>query len=635
MCGITAIAALNLPIDMDMLARMTHAISHRGPDQDGAAQYEAGSLCAGLGSKRLSIIDLSEAGRMPLSNEDGSIWIVYNGELYNHPELRVTLEARGHVFRSNSDTETIVHAYEEYGDAFLERLNGMFALALFDQHKQRLVVARDPLGIKPVYYHWDGGRLLLASELRALLASCDIKREIDPAALGLYLSLGYVPSPYSLVCGVRKLEPGAYLVLDSGGLHSERYWTPPAPEPHADLSTAVQHIRATVTGAVRRQLMSDVPIGVFLSGGLDSTLIAHLAVRDHNGPIASFSIGFPDAAGRVDETSIYNRDLIHARQVARDLGMDHHELLVSPTLDVPDLLVRSVVGLDEPTWEPSFTSLNLLAAEARKHGAIVILTGDGSDELFGGYPWHTAAFRHQTLERVPALRTVLPLLKRIGRGRTLGIKARDLRAKLHAPVSTYYRYTFELLTGAEKQALVPRSFISHVTDEAVEALINSRLAGVGELSLSDALALLDLLLWVREQFNHRVDRMTMMHSVEARVPLQDLEVVRAALSVPLRTRLHGGRAKYLLREAFKDVVPEHVLNRPKRPFSTPTEGWLRGPLRPLIRDLLSAPHLDGSVLNPETTAALTNRFLSGDDRLSFKVWALLNFQIWYDHVMTI
>ncbi|MBK9121843.1 MAG: asparagine synthase (glutamine-hydrolyzing) [Chloroflexi bacterium] len=635
MCGIAAIAALNAPIDMDMLARMAHAISHRGPDQDGIAQFEAGPLHAGLGSKRLSIIDLSEAGRMPLSNEDGSIWIVYNGELYNHPEMRAALEARGHVFRSNSDTETVVHAYEEYGDAFLEQLNGMFALALFDQREQRLIVARDPLGIKPVYYHWNGNRLLLASELRALLASCDIEREMDPTALGLYLSLGYVPSPHSLVRGVRKLEPGTYLVLDSGGMRTERYWTSPAPQPQADIPTSVQRVREAVTGAVRRQLMSDVPIGVFLSGGLDSTLIAHLAMRDHNGPMASFSIGFPDAAGRVDETSIYNRDLIHARQVARDLGMDHHELLVSPTLDVPDLLVRSVVGLDEPTWEPSFTSLNLLAAEARKHGAIVILTGDGSDELFGGYPWHTAAFRHQTLERIPALRAALPLLERIGRGRTLGIKARDLRTKLHAPVSTYYRYTFELLTEAEKQALVPRDFAPQVTDEAVEALVNDRLSGLGTLELPDALALLDLLLWVREQFNHRVDRMTMLHSIEARVPLQDLEVVRAALSVPLRTRLHGGQSKYLLREAFKDVVPDHVLNRPKRPFSTPTEGWLRGPLRPLIHELLSGPHLDGTVLNPESTAALVGRFFAGDDRLSFKVWALLNLQIWYDHVMTI
>lgn len=634
MCGIAAIAALEAPIEMDMLKRMAHAMSHRGPDQDGVAEFEAGPLRTGLASKRLSIIDLSEAGRMPLSNEDGSIWIVYNGELYNHPELRTTLKGRGHTFRSNSDTETIVHAYEEYGDAVVEKLNGMFAFALIDQRRQRLLVARDPLGIKPIYYHWDGQRLLLASELRPLLASCAIQREIDPAALGLYLSLGYVPSPHSLVRGVRKLEPGTYLVLDSGGLRTHRYWAPPAPQPGADVHTSVQRIREVVTDAVRRQLMSDVPIGVFLSGGLDSTLIAQLAMRDHNGPMASFSIGFPDAAGRVDETSIYNQDLIHARQVAHRLGTDHHELLVSPTLDVPDLLIRSVVSLDEPTWEPSFTSLNLLAAEARKHGTIVILTGDGSDELFGGYPWHAAAIRHQTLERIPALAAALPLLERAGRGRTLGIKARDLRVKLHAPVSTYYRYTFELLTEAEKQALLPRSFAPLVTDEAVEALIDDRLAGVGTESLPDSLALLDLLLWVREQFNHRVDRMTMMHSIEARVPLQDLEVVRAALAVPLRIRLHGGRSKYLLREAFKDDLPEHVMNRPKRPFSTPTEGWLRGPLRPLLHELLSAPHLDGAVLDPAATDALVSRFLSGDDHLSFKVWALLNFQIWYDHVMT-
>jgi asparagine synthase (glutamine-hydrolysing) len=637
MCGIAVIAALGLPVDAAALDRMGAAIGHRGPDQDGKGLYQGAALNIGLVSKRLSILDLSEAGRMPLTNEDGTVAIVYNGEVYNHDALRRDLTARGHVYRSATDTETLVHAYEAYGLDFLTRLNGMFAFALYDAPRDRLLLARDPLGIKPLYYHWDGQRLLAASELRALLASGLIPRRLDYEALNVYLSLGYVASPYCLCAGVRKLEPGSLLILDADGLRHGTYWSPAdLLAGDAPLATTdggwIGCTRDTLSGAVRRQLMSDVPVGVFLSGGLDSTLIAALAVREQRAPMASFSVGFTGADGHLDEASPFNQDLLHARRVAQALGTDHHEALVRADGGVEALLCASIAGLDEPTWEPSFTSLNLLAEAAREHGAIVILTGDGGDELFGGYPWHRAALAHMRYERVPLLKALLPLVSAAAGRSTLGEKARQMRPKLNAPRAQYYRLTFDIVPEADKAALLKPG--TRVSGDPVTALIETRIAQSGQHDLADLSGALDLLLWVREHFNHRVDRMSMQHSVEARVPFQDLDVVALALRMPMRFKLKHPRGKYPLREAFADVLPEHVLNRAKRPFSTPTSGWLRGPLRPLLEATLAPHHLTDSPLDGGAVAGLVRDFLAGEDRLAYRMWMLLNLQLWLDGVLS-
>jgi asparagine synthase (glutamine-hydrolysing) len=638
MCGIAVIATLNgAPIDTAALDRMSAALVHRGPDQEGRGLYQGAALRAGLASRRLSILDLSAAGRMPLTNEDGTLALVYNGEVYNHGDLRGDLIARGHVYRSATDSETLVHAYEAYGLDFLTRLNGMFAFALYDAARDRLILARDPMGIKPLYYHWDGERLLAASELGALLASGLIPRQLDTDALSVYLSLGYVASPYCLCAGVRKLEPAGILILDADGLRLGSYWSPAEALHHLNGASPVRDAdwitgtRSALTGAVRRQLMSDVPVGVFLSGGLDSTLVAALAVHEQRAPMASFSVGFTGADGALDGGSPFNQDVLHARRVAQALGTDHHEVLVRADSGVADLLRTSLRGLDEPTWEPSFTSLNLLAEAARQHGAIVVLTGDGSDELFGGYPWHRAALDHVRYERLPFLRALLPLVSAAAGRATLGEKARQLAPKLHAPRADYYRLTFDIVAASDKAALLKPEARS--THDPVTPLIEARIRQAGARELADLSGTLDLLLWVRDHFNQRVDRMSMQHSVEARVPFQDLEVVALALRMPMRFKLKHPRGKYPLREAFGDVLPDHVLTRAKRPFATPTAGWLRGPLRPLLESTLDARRLSASPLDGAAVAGLVRAYLAGDDRHAYRMWMLLNFQLWYEAVM--
>lgn len=633
MCGIAGIIDLQGIVRPETVLAMCRAIEHRGPDHSGQFQHTSQGMSVGLGSQRLSIIDLSTAGNQPISNEANDIWIVYNGELYNHAELRRELEARGHRYRSHTDTETIIHAYEEYGIDCLSRFNGMFAFALYDQRRNEVVLARDPMGVKPLYYRWQGRQLAFSSELCGLIEAFPGESfSTDPAALSIYLSFGYVPSPFCIYEGVKKLPPGASMILKDQELRTAYYWTPQplaATQPVPAITDLVSQTQALVESAVRRQLMSDVPVGVFLSGGLDSSIVTMLAQRHHGQAMDTFSIGFADERGEIDTTDLYNQDLVHARIVSNAFGTRHHEIVFPAGDGIASQFEAAMGHIDEPVWETSFVSIQLMAQLARSNGVKVVLTGDGGDELFAGYPWYAGFSRFQRIRRLPFLRAGLPLLSMAARGSTLGIKARDLRLRLDRDEVGHYQHHHEIFSESLKHELIRPDASAAPISDPVRPFIDELIRRTKPHSLLEMIAVIDLSLWVREHFNQRVDRMTSMHSVEARVPLQDMEVVRFALSIPMTIKLKKRQPKYLLREAFGADLPSAVMKRPKRPFATPTWSWLRGPLRSYTLELLSprAVHA-GGLLDADTVHRIVTAFMAGDDSHAFRVWTLINLAAW-------
>lgn len=628
MCGIVAIIDSTRPVAPAQIDAMRSCINHRGPDAGGALTHQNARFSVGLGSQRLSIIDLSTAGSMPMTNEDGSVWIVYNGEVYNHRELRAELERRGHRYRSETDTETVLHAYEEYGPDCFARFNGMFACAIYDEPRQRVVVARDRTGVKPLYYTERQGMFAFASELKALVHSGLAPFVIDPEALDVYLALGYVPAPYALVQGVRKLPAGTYGIYADGRFHIRCYWRPALtgqsapPQPWEE---TVAQTRATVTAAVRGQLMSDVPVGVMLSGGLDSTIIAAIAQQTSAEPLHTFSIGFETR--RSDLEPIYNYDREHARSVAAALGTVHHEIIAADADTLADQLRHLLFQLDEPVWEPTFLSIYLISQLARAHNVKVLLSGDGSDELFAGYPWHPTLARLERIERLPGLRPLLALLARMPGMATTRAKAQDLGRKYRRGDVAKYHAQYDVF-DAEVRA---RLFARPLAADPIDSLVQPLFANHSAASLPARFALTELALWVGEHFNQRLDRMAMAASVEGRVPFQDNAVVDLALALSDGEKLRGGVGKAPLRAAFAHCVPAAVLQRPKRPFAAPATAWMNGALRPLILQALSpAALVQLPGIEPGIIAGIPDRLR---DRLPVRqeqIWTLFHLVTWIE-----
>jgi len=631
MCGFSGIAQLGGAIDKIALEAMGDSLFHRGPDQGGVYLGAEGPLSIGLATRRLSILDLSPAGAQPMRSIDGSLCIAYNGELYNEPELRRELEDRGYRFRSRSDTETVLNAYQEYGPDVFARLNGMFALAIHDQREQRIVLARDRMGIKPLYYAWDGQRLVFASELRTLIRHGGIMPVPDPDSLDLYLTFGFVPSPYSMVRGVRKVQPGSLLMLDAGGaLETRQYWHPAAGAPRSvPRGSEAKVVQEAIRHAVRRQMRSDVPVGILLSGGVDSTIIAAIAAAETDRPLDTFSIAFRSAQSAIGPE--YNTDAGFARRVAQVLGTTHHEVVCDDGDDIPTLVRQLVAGLDEPVWEMSFISIYLMSRLARQHGVKVLFTGDGSDELFAGYPWIAGAWRQEFYEKVPFLKALLPAVERLAPpGSTLRLHAQNLRATIGQPDATRYERLHAIFDSDTRRRLTgraPSSRGSSIT-EVLEPLLGESPHG----SRADRIALLDLALWVREHFNQRVDRMTMLNSVEARVPFQDNEVVDLALSLPFTVKAPGGRPKGLLKQAFTGEIPDFVLRRPKRPFAAPMGAWEAGALRRFAEDSLTAgqPGISALIDMEAARHALDGVEPGRRDRRTARLWTLVMLQLWLE-----
>lgn len=612
MCGICGMATRRPggpdPAALDAMSRV---LVHRGPDS--AGRHVAGPV--GLAARRLAIIDVA-GGDQPISGEDGAVTVVQNGEIYNHEALRSALRARGHVFRTRSDTEVLVHAYEEHGLAFLEQLRGMFALALWDAARGRLLLARDRFGIKPLFYRADADGLAFASELTALGGPED---GFDPDALEAYLAFNSIPAPLTVLRSVRKLLPGHWLTWEDGRVATGR-WARPAPRPADALRTegeaALAHeLRERLAGSVRAHLVSDVPVGVLLSGGIDSSALTALAAEAAGGALRTFSIGFEERS--FDELEL-------ARQVARRYGTDHHELVVRP--DAAELLPRIAAAGDEPLGDSSALPTFLVSGLAAGH-VKVVLSGEGGDELFGGYETYAAGLLAERLR--PALPVLRPLAARLPsstRRVSADYKLKRFVRGAHLPPLERHHAFKEIFAAAERRALL-------AGDAGADPLARHR-GRWAETAGADTLARVqdvDLGTYLVDDLLVKTDRMSMAHSLEARVPFLDADVAELALALPAPLRVRGLAKKRLLRRAVAPLLPRAVVRGPKRGFSIPAAAWLRGPLVPFARDVLAPDRLARQgVFAPAAVTAVLEDHVSGRADRSRQLWGLMCFSLWQD-----
>jgi asparagine synthase (glutamine-hydrolysing) len=619
MCGIYGILELDgVSADPALMPAMGRVIFHRGPDDEG---HHVDGPCA-IGMRRLSIIDLA-GGHQPLSNDDGSLWLVCNGEIYNFRELRRELEALGHRHKTASDSEVILHSYAQYGDEFIHRLNGMFGFALWDARRQRLIVGRDRLGIKPIYLYRDARRLAFASEAKALLTLPGISAEIDPAALRSYLNLGYVAAPLSIFRGISKLPPASMLIVEGGRVEERRYWRVSGGIDR-DMAEGewVERIRARLDEAVRMQMVSDVPIGAFLSGGIDSSTVVGLMARHSDQPIRTYAIGFKGTAA--DD---YYNELPYARRVAELFHTQHQEIVVRP--DVVSLLPRLLWHMDEPMSDTAFITTYLVSQFARRD-VTVILSGVGGDELFGGYRRYLGNHYQAYFDRLPgwARRAALAVGERLPSDRhspllNLSRLAKGFLESAGMPFDERYRSYVQVFPMQEVQRLL------HVNGAVGPDMIGAAFlhAGGGD-SLNRMLAV-DAETMLPDDLLMLTDKMSMATSLECRVPLLDQELVELAACMPQDVKIRGSRLKHAMKEAVADLLPRDILERKKRGFGTPMGAWLKGELAPLVRGLLSNSVVEGRGLLhfpavQELIASHEANRIDGTDRLM----TLLNLEIW-------
>ena len=621
MCGICGVAGGEPAAGLDLVARMCDSMVHRGPDDAGIEQLDGVTL----GMRRLSIIDLA-GGHQPMHNEDSTVWVVENGEVYNHRELREQLIAAGHTFVTQSDTEVLVHGYEQWGEDVVDRLNGMFAFAVLDRRRSVLLLARDRVGIKPLHYAIDGERLVFASELKALLRDGALRKGVDPVALDEYLTYEFVPSPRSIIRGISKLRPGHTLTwsLDARTAVVRRYWAPKLNvdatngERERDLDDECAALRAVLRESVRKELVSDVPLGVFLSGGIDSSAVAAM-MTELGGEVKSFSVGFAERS--FDESA-------HAREVAAHLGTDHHELTLEPGM-LLGLIPKLPSLLDEPLGDASIIPTYLLSEFTRRH-VKVALGGDGGDELFAGYPTLQAHRLAGYYLRAPALlrrAIVEPLVQRLPVSR--GNLSFDFRAKRFVsgaahPVAERHRRWMGSFASEERTALLSREVRASLADAN----------GGDEFGSYDPLnqvLMMDMRLYLENDILVKLDRASMMASLEGRVPLLNNDFVAYATSLPLHMKLRGMRSKFLLKRALRGVLPNRILNRPKKGFGIPVAAWFRGPLKEQMLSVLAPDRLSREgFFEPRVVRELIDDHLAGRRDNRKQLWTLFAFQLWHE-----
>jgi asparagine synthase (glutamine-hydrolysing) len=622
MCGIGGIVYLDRArcVNRDDLRRMSGTMIHRGPDDEGFFINQH----VGLAMRRLTVIDLV-TGHQPIANEDGRIWIVFNGEIYNFPELRVEMEKKGHRFSTNTDTETIVHLYEEHGIDCVKKLNGMFAFAIWDHRNQSLFLARDRLGVKPLYYFLDDHCLVFGSELKAILADKNIPRRIDLEALDSFFTAEYIPAPLSIFQGVKKLPPGHTLVLRDGKISINCYWDLQFNTLQGREEDLCEMLRALLNDAVRIRLISDVPLGAFLSGGIDSSAIVYYMSEIMGCPVKTFSIGFDDPS--------YN-ELPYARIVARQLNTEHHELTIQP--DVVHLAENLVRYLDEPLADVSVFPTYLVSQLARQH-VTVALSGDGGDELFAGYEWYVANKLASYYHKFPAFlkdgwiprlvdsippsthkKGVTNKLKRFVEGSVLPNSLQHFRWHIFATEESKKHLYSEELQRSVGQISAYGRFIDHLqSTERADPLWQQQVADIKTYLADDILV--------------KVDRMSMANSLEARTPFLDYRLVEFAAGLPSDLKLKGLQAKYILKRCMASKLPRAVLNRKKEGFSIPMKNWLKQELRPLMQDLLSTARMkNGGFFNPSYVQKLMTDHLKGVANHSHQLWSLMMFEIWQD-----
>jgi asparagine synthase (glutamine-hydrolysing) len=608
-CGICGIATTRGGADLDALREMAAQLVHRGPDSGGEHVDDGVALAA----RRLSIIDL-EHGDQPIANEDGTCVVVQNGEIYNYPELRGELERSGHELRTRCDTEALVHLYEDHGIGFAERLRGMFAVAIWDARRRRLVLARDRYGIKPLYYRHVADELRFASEVRALP-----RGQIDLDALEAFLAFNSIPAPYSIFSDVRKLPAGHVLVWEDGAVSLERYARPgPAVATElrdGDEAELVEELRARLRDSVRAHLLSDVPVGVLLSGGVDSAALAALAAQETPEPVHTFTIGFAERS--FDERA-------DARRVAKRYGTEHHELLVRPD---PELLLRSLAdAFDEPFADSSALPTYLVSELAAQH-VKVALSGEGGDELFGGYYTYAADLMADRL--APLARVARPLVEALpasSRKASLDYKAKRFVRAAHLPPLERHHGWKEIFSPDARAELTGRQCSFDPVD--VYRARYGETAGAPQLArLQDV----DFGVYLADDLLVKTDRASMAHSLEARVPFLDPLVTNLAFALPTRLKVRGLAKKILLRKAVEPLLPREIVHGRKRGFSIPAAAWLRADLEPFARETLSAENLRRQgFFRPEPVTRLLDEHVAGREDWSRQLWGLLSFTLWYE-----
>lgn len=604
MCGIAGIVSLEgTPVFERELRDMCAAIVHRGPDDDG---FYCGAE-AGLGMRRLSIIDLG-SGHQPVWNEDRSVCVVFNGEIYNFQELRRQLEGRGHIFGTRTDTEVIVHLYEEHGQRCVEHLRGMFGFALWDIRRKRLLLARDRIGIKPLYYTEAGGRLLFASELKSILQIPDVERKLNWSAVSHLFTFLTTPPAESIIEGVHKLEPGHLLTAGPGQAPViERYWSPRfAPEYGREEGYFVDRVRELLAESVQLHMVSDVPVGAFLSGGIDSSAVVATAAALSATPLETFSIGFKEPD--------YN-ELGHARLVAAKFATDHHELTLGP--DALDQLKNLAWHLDEPFGDSSAIPtymVSKLAAQSVK----VVLSGDGGDELFGGYDKYVVERRERRARFLPG--PARSLLASVSRSMPEGMRGRNFLRHHSLPAPERYLDAMTLFRHDEMQKLFQPEYARLLSPVSVSLESGGHwLSNIQGLDIKNYLPL-DILT--------KVDRMSMAHSIETRVPLLDHKLVEFALTIPPEMNLRGGTTKYVLKQAMQGILPDGIIHRPKKGFAVPLGYWFRGKLGSYVRDLLLGERgRRRGFFNLPYIESLVARHERGQN-LDLQLWTLISFELW-------
>ena len=623
MCGIVGIVERDLtrPVTEIDVQRMVRTLNHRGPDDEGSVLLPG----VGLAMRRLAIVDIA-GGQQPFANEDGSMQVVANGEIYNFNQVKDALAARGHRFRSRSDVEVLVHAYEEYGEAFLQKIHGMFALALWDGRRRALIAARDRAGEKPLYYTVTSEGLRLASEIKALLSRPEVDRTIDHEALDEFLTYEYIIAPRTIFKAIHKLPPAHYLVYKDGQITVKRYWDAADVKVRAwSVDEAADALRETLGEAVRSQMMSDVPIGLFLSGGIDSSAVG-IMLRDAQGSsaVSSFSMGFDDGS--------YN-ELPYAREVARLCGTAHHEGTVTP--DVAALFDRLVVHLDEPFADVSLFPTFLVSQMAREH-VKVVLTGDGGDELFGGYDAYQAeALAGKWAGLMPEAATraadaVLALVPPTDKKKGLVNKARRFVDGLaHAPASIA-QYRWMTFLGADAKArLYTPAFRDALASADVYRPVREALARIGHDDLLNRQLYADLSIYLADDILVKVDRMSMATSLETRAPFLDAKVMELAFSMPGDLKIRGGTRKYILKQALRGLVPDRILDRKKEGFSIPMKQWLKRELKPLMERLLAPERLAArGLIEPAETRRLIDEHCAGRANHAHVLFSLMVFERW-------
>ncbi len=631
-CGIFNYANTNFKLTQDLIISMRDTMSHRGPDDAGV--YLSPDRKVGLGHRRLSIIDLSPVGRQPMCNEDGSLWITYNGEIYNHQKLRESLEAKGHLYKSRTDTETILHLYEEKGINCVYDLEGMFAFAIWDSRKRHLFLARDRIGKKPLYYAVQNGNLVFASEIKAILKLPQVKRDVDTMALYHYLTLFVTPSPMTLFKGINKLPPGYLMVCDaSGSIHQEQYWDAIVPAPVEDYPEEyyIGEIRRLLSESIEKRMMSDVPFGVFLSGGIDSSTNVALMARLMNRPVNTFSVGFKDQPA-------YN-EFDYARQVANEFKTNHHEIMIDEH-DLMDYIPNLVYHQDEPIGDWVCVPLYFISKLARDNGTIVIQIGEGSDEIFFGYDgfmtylnvynrYWKPYIKTPTIFRNVMYRLTLPFSRLTGKG--LAIKELLRRAAFDEEFFWGGAIAF---TETDKRLIMNNSddWYGFNSSQIVKNCLAQIDLKKPDADFMERMIYLELKHRLPELLLMRVDKVTMSTSVEGRAPYLDHKLVEFAMGIPSRLKSKNGQTKYILKKAVAGIIPDSIISRRKQGFSIPAREWFNGELgKYMSHSILNSKIRERRFFNYEYLKNLLEKQRNGSAENSSRLWIIFNLSKWYDH----